>query len=186
MTNEQLIEQFQQWNTSAFDVLYENNLDSIYKFIFYKVGNQTDAQDITSETFLKIYKNLDKFDPDKAQFKTWAYTIAYRTLIDFSKQRGNYAPYEWLENEAENPDLIEKLTDEKRLWDIMKFLDWLDPTHKQIFMMKIWENMSYEEIAEIIGQSPNACKQIFYRTMKKLTERFTILLLFCIIHGINI
>lgn len=167
-----------------FEKIYEQYIDKIYKFIFYKTWNQQDTNDIVSDTFLKIYQNLNKYDPKKSSLNTWIYKVAYNTCIDRFKTKKEYIPYEWVQEKWYEEDLLQKIQDKNKLEAILNFLNDINPKHKQIIIMKIWDWLSYKEISEITEISPNAAKQIFYRTVQQLGERFAIILAISIIYWI--
>lgn len=180
MNHELLAAQVQRGNQEAFSTLYELLFPKVYQFIMSKVGNETDTQDIVSESFYKAFDKIKQFDTSKWKLITRIYQIAYRTTLDYYKTQGNFAPYEWVEQSAYEQDFVQKFQDKQRYEEIIRFLDGIDPKQKEIFMMRVRDNLSYEEISQIINSSPNACKQIFYRTMKTVQERFAMILFFAL------
>ena len=70
-----------------FEKIYAEYFPKIYNFIFYRLLSREDTEDLVSEVFFKVAKNLDRFDEGKAKLKTWIYRIAQNTLIDFYRSR---------------------------------------------------------------------------------------------------
>lgn len=70
-----------------FEKLYNEYFPKIYNYIFYRLMSREDTEELVSEVFIKVATNLERFDSEKAQFKTWIYRIAQNTLIDFYRTR---------------------------------------------------------------------------------------------------
>ena len=169
-----------------FEEIYQQYVDKIYKFIFYKTWDEQDAQDIVSDTFLKIHQNLHKYDSDKSSLNTWIYKIAHNTCIDRfkSQQNKNYLEYDRVQDQLYEEDLLQKTQNKDKLESILNFLNDINPKHKQIVIMKIWDWLSYKEISEITGTSANASKQIFYRVIQQINTRFALMLTISLMYWI--
>ena len=72
-----------------FEQIYDDYKDKIYEFIFYKVSNKELAEDLTSDVFISVYKNLHRYDAEKSFITTWLYAIAYNRLKNYYKSRKN-------------------------------------------------------------------------------------------------
>ena len=70
-----------------FEQIYDDYKDKIYEFIFYKVSNKELAEDLTSDVFISVYKNLHRYDAEKSFITTWLYAIAYNRLKNYYKSR---------------------------------------------------------------------------------------------------
>ena len=66
-----------------FEQIYDDYKDKIYEFIFYKVSNKALAEDLTSDVFISVYKNLHRYDEEKSFITTWLYAIAYNRLKNY-------------------------------------------------------------------------------------------------------
>ena len=87
----QLIEKYIDGDARAFDTLIERYSKPVYAFIYRIAGNQYgtphEIQDITQETFVKAWKKIKKFNSKKSSFKSWLYTIAHNTAMDYLRKR---------------------------------------------------------------------------------------------------
>lgn len=179
-----LIQQIQSWEHDAFLPLYEKYFDKIYKYIYYKIGSTTTTEDIVSETFLKALEKIQSFDTNKkTQFSSWLYRIAHNLMIDYFRKNNNETQYQWLEEiQDTNHNVLESIDRQHALDKVLQFLDTLGKDKKQIFIMRIWHNMSYQEIAETLQKTPGSCKTTFARVLKTVHQefgtQFLILLLF--------
>ena len=86
LEDKKLIQQYLKGDSKSLDFLIAKYLKMIYSFVYKNVGSQSDAEDITQEVFVKVWKNLKKFDQKKS-FKPWIFQIAKNTSIDFLRKR---------------------------------------------------------------------------------------------------
>ncbi|MDR2540472.1 MAG: RNA polymerase sigma factor [Candidatus Peribacteria bacterium] len=170
-----LVQDFQQGNVGAFEVLYQRYMTKIYSFVLIKSGgNVALAQDITSDTFLKAFDHLPNFtQTEKGTFSARLYRIAYHCFIDVIKGKSSETVILHAGNEVvEMNDMIDLYEKKMLTKDIVEYLETLGSEKKDIFLLRIWEELSYDEIAEIVGKSAESCRQDFSRTMKKVEEKF--------------
>ncbi len=134
------------------------------------VIDHDDANDITQEVFIKIWKSLENFRQD-AQLFTWIYKIASNECLNFlaKKKRRFFLPIGDVEKELnqklETSDFIDG--DEVQL-KLQKALLTLPEKQKLVFNMKYYEDMKYEEISEILGTSIGALKASYHLAVKKI------------------
>ena len=83
------------FDEEAFEELYEYFFPRVYNFIFARLKNVADADDVTSTTFVKMNENLERYDPDKAAFSTWLFRIANNALIDFTRRSDKKNETDW-------------------------------------------------------------------------------------------
>lgn len=155
----------------AFTELYEKYFPSVYGMIFARLKDVTAADDVVSETFMKVALNLDKHDK-KYAFSTWLFTIARNTLADYYRRQIRRFEESWdefLEREApisEQPE--EKLLASERTEKLLRAMSKLDERQRLIIELKYWSELSNVEIAEILGLSASNVGFIHYQAMKRL------------------
>lgn len=193
-TDLQLIEEatystnFHIHGRDSFNILVKRHVNSVYLFIFKLIGNKEDAEDITQETFIKVWQKLSKFDTDK-NFKTWLFSIAKNTAIDKLRRKksinfsslnmdgadgasgdghtGGSSDFE--SNLADTEPLPDEIFTKKESADaLLKALAQLSDNQKLIIHLHITEELTYEEISEIIGRPMNTVKGQFRRAILKL------------------
>ncbi len=180
-TDLQLIEEsiYLTQGRASFNVLVERHAKSVYFFIFRLVGNKDDSEDITQETFIKAWQKLSKFDTD-LNFKTWLFSIARNTAIDKLRKKKsiNFSSLD-TESDEENFDFEASLVDKEPLPDevflqkeseenLKKALAQLSDNQRLIIHLHISEDLTFEEIAEIIDRPMNTVKSQYGRSLKKL------------------
>lgn len=158
-------------NTEAFGVLYDRYLDKIYRFVYYKTFTREAAEDITSDVFHKALRNSKSFDPAKGSFSTWLYRIARNAVIDHYRTKKHDVPLEDTFDvgvDERTPDALDAIAD---LGRVTEYLTTLTAKQREIIMLRIWEEKSYREIADIVGGTESSVKMAFSRSIRELREK---------------
>lgn len=161
----------QQGDTEAFGVLYDRYLDKIYRFIYYKTFAREVAEDITSEVFHKALRNATSFNSAKGGFSTWLYQIARNAVIDHYRTAKRDIPLEDTFDvgvDERTPEALDAISDLGRVTDYLKTLT---ATQREIIMLRVWEEKSYREIAELVGGTEGSVKMTFSRSIRELREK---------------
>jgi len=161
----------------SFGFLYDTYIDEVYRFVYYKVHHQQQAEDITADVFTKAYEKISSFDPNKASFRTWIYMIARTTIIDHYRTSKSASSIEDAWDVASDTDLGKEVGDKLDVSYLQPYLSQLSAGQREILMLRLWQDMSYKEIAEILGKSEASCKMAFSRSLKKLKDIMPISLL---------
>jgi RNA polymerase sigma-70 factor (ECF subfamily) len=174
-----IIESCKSWNTEFFWIIYDKYIDKIYQFVYYKTYDEQIAQDITSETFFKAVKSLNKFDTKKegTSFKSWIFKIAYNNVIDYYKKKKEDLCIDDIIETWDYNDFSKNIDDKQKLKEVLDYLKTIKKEHREILIMKIWDNMSYNEISEITWLSKDNCKKIVSRTLQNINSNITLAIL---------
>lgn len=178
-SDEYYIKAYIDGDNDAFEILIRQNLKIVYSFVFYLVGDDGLAEDITQETFVKVWKNIKKYDTNK-KFKSWILSIARNTTIDWLRKRKNSVFSEFADSEGKNL-FEENILDEEPLADeiffksqnaedIKKHIQNLSPKYKEVLFLHYNEEMSFDEISEILKSSPNTIRSRHRRAIIQLNE----------------
>lgn len=165
-----LVKEFKEGNKEAFGLLYESFIRPIYNFIYYKTHHKETAEDLTSRVFIKAYGAIGTYDEAKGSFSSWLYQIARNSVIDHYRSVKPTLNVDdaW---DLDGGDDVEKDVGIKiQLESIKTYLQALPSEQRDIVIMRVWEEMSYVEISEVVGKTEANCKMIFSRTLKKLRE----------------
>lgn len=166
-----LVEEFKRGDARAYGVLYDRYLDKIYRFIYYKIWNKETAEDITSDVFHKAFQKIDSFDAGKGTFSAWLYRIARNAVIDYYRTVKKTVDIEDAFDLGEEDRTIEEHDTLLNLGKVRTFMEKLSPRQREIITLRIWEELSYREIAERIGGTEDSTKMAFSRAMKELREK---------------
>jgi len=172
-----LIDRFKNSDQSAFEELILKYQDRVYNLCRHMLGNAHDAQDAAQDTFIKAYRNLEKFIPESS-FYTWLYRIAVNTCLDYKKR-----PFfeSLFTTSGESEELMieeiapapspERLYASKQIRNaLLKSLKKLSPKLRTVIILKEIEGFSYEEIAEITEMSIGTVKSRIARAREELRE----------------
>lgn len=158
-------------NKDNFGSLYKYFIDDVYRFTYSILNNKHDAEDITSQTFIKLYENLNKLEEKDTSLKSWLFTVSRNlcyskfkkpTEVEFDEK---YQISEEVEisfvDEIMNKDLVNKIQAEIKT---------LTPIEQETITLRIWEGMQFDEIAEIQQAKLSTVKLRFYRSIEKLKK----------------
>ena len=168
-----------QNNKRAWEKLVKENESLVYHIAYRMMQNEEEAKDVSQEIFIKVYKNLQKFD-EKSAFSTWIYRIAVNTCIDALRKKKGKEVVSWeeqtqhqkenLADTAETPEEV-YLQKEKQL-QIMDMIQNLSPEHKAVLLMRDMEDMTYGEIAECLSVSLGTVKSRIARAREQFKKEF--------------
>ncbi|UUV22853.1 RNA polymerase sigma factor [Paenimyroides aestuarii] len=160
----------------AFTTLLDIYWTEVYHFILKRTENETDAEDITIETFAKAFDKITSYKTE-FQFNTWLITIAKNVHIDLIRKRKSNQFINLNEEEAflfdilEDDDSLEdQLIYEQNLATLKHCIKQLKPHYQQIIQLRYFQERTYNEIAEIIHEPLNNVKIKILRAKKLLTE----------------
>ncbi|MFA6435667.1 MAG: RNA polymerase sigma factor [Candidatus Gracilibacteria bacterium] len=151
-----------------FSTHYRDYFSKIYSFIYYRVNDRAMAEDLASQTFLKGYERYEQFDPSKASFKTWIYKIAQNTLIDHFRTHTAHVDLVYAEEVVAEDNILNTLITQENHERAHKLLKKLSPEQRRLVIMRLWDELSYQEIAAITGKSEASLKMAFVRAMNVL------------------
>ena len=156
----------------AFEELYEYFFPRVYNFIFARLKNVADADDVTSITFMKMNENLDSYDPTKAAFSTWLFRIANNALIDHTRRHDKKNETEWDDlldpaaPDREEPEAVIMTGETNR--ELLAALDKLNERERRIVELKFWGDLDTRAIAEIISMTEGNVRVTLHRALAKM------------------
>lgn len=155
-------------DTEALWVLYDAMYDRTYRFIFHRVLDTILTEDIISEVSMKLVRNISRFRGNSdGEFFSWILQIAYTTTIDTLRKRIPLSSFEDVEWEIgyEHRDSIDI---NSKIKEILTYMQSFSEREKNIVTMRIWDDLSYEEIAVLTGESKSNAKKIVSRALAKI------------------
>ena len=171
-----LVSSCQAGRLEDFDPLYRHYVKPIYGFILRRTLVREIAEDLTSTTFLKALENIGAFSPKRGAFAAWLYGIARNSVTDHYRSRREYANIEDVWDLAGDDDVPADASNALEIRRIREALSTLDRTKRDIVLMRVWDGLSYKEIAAITGKSEGNCKVIVSRTLGDLRSKLPLAL----------
>lgn len=178
-SDEDLIIAFQQGDSAAFDEIVRRYRDPLYNFIVRLLGDSFFSEDVVQETFLRVYRNRHRYH-QVAKFSTWIYTIASnlaKTELRRRKVRNFFSISSKGEDEKDY-DLVDSSVDIEREVDgalkteaILKEIDKLPHHFKEAVLLRDVQDLSYEEISQILNVPLGTVKSRVNRGRSRLQKR---------------
>lgn len=183
VSDEELMLECRKGDMSAFELLVRRYQDALVNYIYYTINDYHRAEDLAQETFLRVFKSASRYEP-KASFKSWLYTIATNLSRNEIRNRARRNTYflEDMVDEGEDvyhsefmidtryqPDILYEKKERQQL--IKKALKQLPENQRLALTLVTYQELSYEEISEILNCSTGAVKSLIHRArqnMKKL------------------
>jgi RNA polymerase sigma-70 factor, ECF subfamily len=168
-----LVERAQQGDRDALEELYLLHFDRIYSYLHMSVGNRHDAEDLTTQTFLKMLESVGKFRWRSAPFSAWLFRIAHNLAMDHFRSHRRWQPEE-LVPEPEPPE--ESAAEEEALESIgrrsmLELIETLSKEQQQVLTLKFVFNFSNNDAATILGKTEGAIKSLQHRALASLQRQ---------------
>ena len=162
-----------QKDPARFAELYESNFERVYAYVVRRVRDRYEAEDVTSEVFHQALANLAKFEWRGVPFVAWLFRIAANSIIDRSKKAARLQELpDNFEGSAE-PGIQEALNEIEQHGALFQLVDRLAEDQRRVIGMRFGEGKSIREIANEIGRSEGAVKQLQFRAIQILRSRLT-------------
>lgn len=169
----QLVEKAKE-NAAAFEELYNHYLPRVYGFLLNRIGQKELAEDLTSEVFAKALANITKFNDRGVPFAAWLFRIARNTLIDYTRKKKEILTdaveaFEPPPEHSESNATLGLVRDEKREL-IRKTMKNLPEKYQTVLSLKFFEELSNDEIADVIGCQKNAVAVRVHRALRLMKK----------------
>ncbi|MCW2755550.1 MAG: sigma-70 region 2 domain protein [Marmoricola sp.] len=168
-----LVELARNGDKEAFGQLYDHYQPSVYRFLYYRVGSMTLAEDLTAETFFRALRSMHAFRWQGKDFGAWLMTIARNLTADHFKAgrtrlEQTTEDMQTLDSTSESPEIevLSSLTNEA----LLKALGELPTEQRECLIMRFLQGLSIAETAEILGRSSGAVKQLQLRGVRNLAK----------------
>ena len=181
MTNEtELIEQLKQGDETAFKTIVEQWKDMVYNTILGIVQNETEAEDLSQDVFIKVFEKIGTFKGD-SKFSTWLYRIATTTALDHLRSRKRKKRFGFLQSLGGGSDEKEHIPDfhhpgvsldnKERAAVLFKAIDGLPENQKTAYTLHKLEGLSYREVSEVLNTSVSAVESLMSRANQNLRKQ---------------
>lgn len=183
MNENEIVQRARQGDKAAFEWLVNTYQDRVYSLTLRMCGNEDDAFDLSQDAFIKAWKGLESFRFDSA-FSTWLFRLATNVCLDFlrSKKRRPVISLTVADDEDEetqfdipdtrpNPEEAAILSEDRAA--LKEALGALDPDSRNIIILRVINDLSYEQIADILGIQVGTVKSRLSRARQKLKDKLS-------------
>jgi RNA polymerase sigma-70 factor (ECF subfamily) len=172
------VERARSGDSDAFRLLVEQHSRAVFRLAFRMTGNEQDAEDVVQETFLRAYRQLDKYEA-RSSFSTWLYRIASNYSLDLIRMRKRHEDRRERGKASEERDILQTIPVNAPGPDriahsnqvqarVNEALNELSDQERTAFVLRHFEGLSIDEIGETLGTGTNATKHSIFRAVQKL------------------
>jgi RNA polymerase sigma-70 factor (ECF subfamily) len=157
---------------AAFGVLYDRYVDAVYRYVFYRVRNDADAEDLTSEVFMRAMRAIPRYEPRQA-FLAWLYRIARNAVIDRARRARTQVSFEDALAHPNADKVVEPDAALLALSDsavVREAMARLTPLQQEVIVLRYMEGFSTAEIAVLVGKREGTVRGIQFRALAALRE----------------
>lgn len=180
MTEKELIVLLKQKDREAFKTIVEQWKDMVYNTALGILQNEEDAEDIAQEVFIQVFESINDFK-EESKFSTWIYRITVTKSLDYIRKKKRKKRFAWIqglygsndEEMIDAPDFMHpgiKMENKEDAAILFKAIEKLPEKQKAAFILNKVENLSYAEIAQIMGTTTLAVDSLFQRSKKNLRK----------------
>ena len=160
-------------DAEAFGELYERYVDRIYNYVYYRIGNVHDAEDLTARVFYRALAHIDDYRDRGAPFAAWLYRIAHNLVANWHRDRSRRHDIRLDEivgvaERGDGPEHLAERGEEARA--LLSVMATLPAERQQLLVLKFVDGMSNLEIARVMGRTEGAIKSLYHRTLIALRD----------------
>ncbi len=171
MDNEQALIERSKSDADAFGELYERYVDRIYNYIYYRVGDPAEAEDLTARVFHRALGHIEDYQSRGAPFAAWLYRIAHNLVANWYRDRSRHKNIrldDVLAMAAHGATPQHLAEQSEAAQTLQRAMRQLPPERQQLLILKFSDELSNAEIARIMGRTEGAIKSMYHRTLLAL------------------
>jgi RNA polymerase sigma-70 factor (ECF subfamily) len=156
-------------DAEAFGRLYDMHVDRVYRNIYYRVGNEADAEDLTQQVFFKAWQAIDRYKKMASPFIAWLMTISHNLVVDFYRTRKDKAYLEaevLADDSTPNPERAAEASFEQQR--LRRAILQLGGDEQQVVILRFIEGFEFSEIASLLKKKEGNIRVILHRALVKL------------------
>ena len=166
---QQLVQRASQGDAEAFGKLYDVHLDAIYRYVYFKVASHAEAEDLTSQVFLKAWEAMPRYQLREIPFSHWLMRLAHNVVVDhYRTTRARVELDEKLM--STEPDPQDDYIRGERARSLEAAIRRLPDQQRAVIVLRFIENMDYAQVAAILGKSQGALRVIQHRALAALRQ----------------
>lgn len=166
-----LVWQAKSGDAEAFAQLYDAYVERVYRYIYFRVTDDTLAEDLTSQVFLKAWESLDGYQAGGSPYLAWLYTVAKNLVIDYYRSRRQTVDLdEAVHLAADTPTPDEEAQGRSEQRDMREALQRLTDEQQQVLILRFISGLSTEETAAAMGKRPGAVRALQMRALQTLSK----------------
>ena len=162
---------------TAFSALFRRHYDEIFRYCARRLPNRAAAEDVTSQVFLKMVKNFDRFMGDEAGFRSWLFRIACNEVNSFYRKAARHrSALDAVRRESPDPAAVPDEPDDeenqKKIDFLKNAITTLKPEHQDIITLRYFQGLNSEQIGEVLELNPATVRSRLSRSLKLLKKEY--------------
>ncbi len=163
-----------QQNPARFESLYLKWLKPVYRYFYFRLGNIKDAEDLTSQVFLQVYKDLPRYR-SRGAFSAWLFSIAHARLVDYYRKDSRMAAreiaIEKLEIPSNSTGLLTQAVQKNENEQLFSLLNSLSEKEQTLIRLRFMAELSYREIGQILHCKEDTARKSVSRLLNRLKKQ---------------
>lgn len=157
----------------AFGELYKLYVEAVFRYLYSRIGNVHEAEDITAQTFLVAFESFDRFREDR-HFASWLFTIARNKAMDHFRQRKNLSSMDEAANISVENDPLSSVIQVEQMAALSKLIQALPEEDRELLRLRFLAAMSFPEIAHFLHRNEGTVKKSVYRLLARLHSQLEV------------
>ena len=176
LSDQEVLQYAASGDAEAFGVLYDRYIGRIYNYIYYRTGNQHDAEDLTARVFYRALRHIGNYQDRGLPISAWLYRIAHNLVANWYRDNSRRKEislddgYNMLSQRGPHPENLLEIAEEHEA--LLHIIRQLPPERQQLLVLKFVERLPNAEIGRIMGRTEGAIKSLYHRTLSALREEY--------------
>jgi RNA polymerase sigma-70 factor (ECF subfamily) len=167
-SDDALVAEAARSDAAAFGVLYERYHVRVYRYVYHRVGNAADAEDITALVFMKALEALPHFQSRRSGFAPWLFRITRNSVVDHYRRGRRQEPLPDIEHASSGADPLHHALGSERQAELYSLVHALSPDQRDVILLRFAADLSFSEIASIVKKNEPAVRMLLHRGLRKL------------------
>jgi RNA polymerase sigma-70 factor, ECF subfamily len=160
-------------DSKAFGDLYKLYVEQVFRYLYSRIGNVHEAEDITAQTFLVAFESFDRFRQEE-HFASWLFTIARNKAMDHFRQRKNTSSIDEIDDIPVENDPLYGVIQSEQTAALSKLIQALPEEDRELLRLRFLAEMSFPEISHILHRNEEAVKKLTYRLLARLHSQLEV------------
>jgi RNA polymerase sigma-70 factor (ECF subfamily) len=160
-------------DSKAFGDLYKLYVEQVFRYLYSRIGNVHEAEDITAQTFLVAFESFDRFRQEE-HFASWLFTIARNKAMDHFRQRKNTSSIDEIDDIPVENDPLYGVIQSEQTAALSKLIQALPEEDRELLRLRFLAEMSFPEISHILHRNKEAVKKLTYRLLARLHSQLEV------------
>ena len=156
-----------QKNPADFKPIYQKWLKPVYRYFYFRVGNERDAEDLTSQVFLKVYEDLSHYR-SRGCFSAWLFAIARARAADFYRKVNREVPLTKADPLTDEVVLVDQVVRNDDLHQVLGLINRLPPDDQELLLLRFVAELNYREIGNLLHRKEDAVRKAISRILDRI------------------